>query len=105
MLVGIGGRFFLAGDIRPFGGEFGVELKPLFQPVLGVGKNRFGRSLGLAHTAIDALARIDHQHILALVETIHGTDLDAVGVFAGNAVVVDDIGHWVTFRRNPVFRA
>src|SRR6516164_942267 len=47
----------------------------------------------LANTAIDALLRVDDEHVLALVETIHWAHLDAVHCFATNAVIVDDVGH------------
>ena len=33
-----------------------------------------------------------HEHVLALVEAIHGARLDAVHGFAANAALVDDIG-------------
>jgi hypothetical protein len=36
---------------------------------------------------------MDHKHILALVEAIHGADFDAIHVFALDAVFDDDIGH------------
>jgi hypothetical protein len=36
---------------------------------------------------------MDHQHVFTLIETIYGADFDAVCVLAGNAVVVDDVGH------------
>jgi hypothetical protein len=36
---------------------------------------------------------MDDQHVLALIEAIHGADLDAVHVFAFDAIIVDDIGH------------
>jgi hypothetical protein len=35
---------------------------------------------------------VDDEHILALVEAVHGTHLDAVHVFAHDAFVVDDVG-------------
>ena len=35
---------------------------------------------------------MDHEHILALVEAIHGADLDAVHGFAANAAFIDDVG-------------
>ena len=65
----------------------------LLQALFGVGHYGIGRALGIAHTSVDAIVRIDDQHVLALVEAIHRADLDAVGVFAGDAVVDDDIGH------------
>jgi hypothetical protein len=36
---------------------------------------------------------MDDEHVLALVETIHVTDLDAVHVFALDAGFDDDVGH------------
>src|SRR5690606_9408585 len=65
MLVGVGGRVLLLGDVRPFGGISGVELQPLFQPAFRVRQDRFGRAFRLAHAAVDAFAGIDHQHVLA----------------------------------------
>jgi hypothetical protein len=36
---------------------------------------------------------MDDQHILALVEAVHGTDLHAIHVLALDAVLGDHIGH------------
>jgi hypothetical protein len=36
---------------------------------------------------------MDDEHVLAFVEAVHRTHFDAVGIFALNAVVGDDIGH------------
>ncbi len=94
MLVGIGGSLVvLARDVGPLGREIGVELQPFFKPALGVGQDRLGRAFGLADAAIDAFVGIDGEHILALVETVDRTDLDAVHIFAFNAGVGDDVGH------------
>ena len=35
---------------------------------------------------------MDDEHVLAFVEAVHGTHLDAVHVFALDAFVVDDVG-------------
>jgi hypothetical protein len=35
---------------------------------------------------------VDHEHVLTLVETIHGAHLDAVHGFAANAALIDDVG-------------
>src|SRR5688572_20942559 len=40
MLVGVGRRFPLAGDVRPFCGETGVDLEHLLEASLGVGEDR-----------------------------------------------------------------
>ena len=51
------------------------------------------RAFRLANAAIDAFVRVDDEHVLALVETVHRTYLDAVRVLAANATLVDDAGH------------
>jgi hypothetical protein len=35
---------------------------------------------------------MDDEHVLALVEAVHGAHLDAVHGFAANAAIVDDVG-------------
>src|SRR5439155_26782175 len=42
--------------------------------------------------AIDAFVRVDNEHVLALVEAVHGAHVDAVHGFATNAALVDDVG-------------
>jgi hypothetical protein len=36
---------------------------------------------------------MDHEHVVALVEAIDGADLDAIHVFALDAIFGDDVGH------------
>ena len=45
------------------------------------------RSRGLA------LVGVDDQHVFTLVETVHGADFDAVGIFAFDAGFSDDVSH------------
>jgi hypothetical protein len=70
-----------------------VEFNPFFHVRLSVGADRIGRTFGFADAAIDALIRVDHEHVFTLIETIYGAHFDTVGVFAGDTIVVDDIGH------------
>jgi hypothetical protein len=35
---------------------------------------------------------MDDEHVLALVEAVHGAHLDAVHGLAANAAIVDDVG-------------
>ena len=92
-LFGLWQGITLDGHIWPLFGVIGIELEPRFQARLGIGLNRLGRALGLADTAIDTFIRVNDEHILAFIETIDRTDLDAVHVFALDAVFDDDIGH------------
>src|SRR5690606_11012819 len=55
--------------------------------------DRADRALGLAQGAVDALDRIDHQEVRALVEAVDRAHLDAVGVLPLDAVLGDDEGH------------
>jgi hypothetical protein len=38
---------------------------------------------------------MNDEHVLALVETVHGANLDAIHQFASDAVIADDVGHGV----------
>ena len=42
--------------------------------------------------AVNAFVRVDHEHVLAFVETIHGAHFHAVHGFAANAALIDDVG-------------
>jgi 5-formyltetrahydrofolate cyclo-ligase len=52
-----------------------------------------GRAFGFAYAAVDALVGMDDQHVVALVETIDRANLDAIHVFAFDAIVSDHVGH------------
>src|SRR5436190_14999730 len=92
-LLGIGGRLFLDRDIGPGLRKIGVHLQPFLQARLGIGLDRFSRAFGFADTAIDTLVGMDDEHILALVEAVHRTHLNAIHVLALYATFRDDIGH------------
>ena len=91
--LGIGRRFFLLRDIGPAFGVLRIQLKPFLQPRLGVRLDSFGRAFRFADTAIDALIRMNDEHILAFIEAIDRANFNAVGIFAFNAGIVDDVSH------------
>src|SRR5690606_3354354 len=91
--LGVGGRLLLLGYVRPFRGIVGVDLQPFLEAGIGIGLDRLGRAFRLAHAAVDALVGVDDEHVLALVEAIDRTDLDAVHILALDAIVRDNIGH------------
>src|SRR5579885_1066180 len=91
--VGVGRRRSLAGDVRPGGGVFAVELEELLGLGLAVRDDRLDRAFRLAHPAIDAFVGMDDEHVLAFIEAVHRTHLDAVHVLALDATFGDDIGH------------
>jgi hypothetical protein len=41
---------------------------------------------------------MDDEHFLAFLKTIDRADLDTIGVLALNALIVDDVGHTVSWR-------
>src|SRR5690606_25601503 len=72
-----------------------VELDEL-DLVLGhliLGEDGVHRALGLAERAVDALVRVDDQHVRPFVEAVHRADLHAIGVLAADAIVAYDEGH------------
>src|SRR6266705_1558030 len=94
-LVGVLGSGFGVGDHGPDLRELGVE-RGEFLLLLGhvfLGHDRVHRTLGDADRAINALVRVDHQHIRPLVEAIDGAHIDAVGILALDAAFGDDVGH------------
>src|SRR5690606_30959835 len=92
-LLGIRRGIALDGDIGPGLGIFLVQLDPGFEAGFGVWADGVGRALGLADPAVDALVGMDDEHVLAFVEAVDRTDLDAVSVLAPDAVIRDDVGH------------
>ena len=57
---------------------------------------------GHADPAIDAFVRVDDEHVLALVEAVHGAHVDAVHDFAANTALVDDEGQLSAFHQIAV---
>jgi hypothetical protein len=79
-------------NIWPHFRVFRIQGQPFLKSWLGVGLDRIDRTFRLAHPAIDAFVRVDDEHVLALVEAIHGAHFDAVHGFAANAAPIDDVG-------------
>src|SRR6185295_14688000 len=100
-VVRVGRRGALAGDVRPFQREFGIQLQPLVGLGIGIRHDRLGRAFRLADPAVDALVRVDDEHVLALVEAVHGADFDAVHVLALDAGFGDDVGHCCVCSMRP----
>ena len=93
MKVGVGWGCLLGGDVGPALGVFAIELQPLISAFVGIGLDGVNRALGFAYPAVNALVWMDDEHIFAFIEAIDGTDFHAIGVFALDAVFVDDVSH------------
>src|SRR6266566_2957051 len=85
------GRFF-DRNIWPDFRVFRIQQQPFLKPRLGVRLDRVDRAFRLADPAIDAFVRMDDEHVLALVETVHGANLHAIHQLALDAAFVDDVG-------------
>ena len=72
-----------------------IQREPAFETALGIRKDSFGWALGLAHAAIDALVGINHEHVFALVEAVDWANLNAIHIFAFDAIFGDDESHFV----------
>src|SRR5674476_1064029 len=80
-------------NIRPNLGLFCVYLEPFLHPWFGIRFDGIGSAFRFAHAAIDALVRMNDEHILAFVETIDWTHFHAIHVLAANAVFRNDVCH------------
>src|SRR5215831_2339723 len=85
------GRFF-DRDVRPSLCVFRIQRQPFLKARLGVWLDRVDRAFRLAHPAVDALVRMDNEHVLALIEAVDRAHLDAVHKLTANTAIVDDVG-------------
>src|SRR6202022_3845882 len=85
------GRFF-DRNIWPDFRVFRIQRQPFLKPRLGVRLDRVDRAFRLADPAIDGFVRVDDEHVLALVEAVHGANLHAIHQLALDAAFVDDVG-------------
>src|SRR4051812_23111395 len=58
-----------------------------------LGEDSLDRAFGHTQRAVDALRRIDHQHVRPLAEAVDRTHIDAVGVLALDARLGYDVSH------------
>jgi hypothetical protein len=87
-------RLFFERDHRPKLSIFGIDRKPFaIRFIFCVRHDCVDRAFGFAHAAINALIRMDDEHVFAFVEAVHWTDFDAVHELAFNAFVFDDVSH------------
>ena len=64
--------------------------QPFLKPWLGISLDGIDGTFRFANATVDAFVRMDNEHILALVEAVHGAHGHAIHGFAANAAFVDD---------------
>jgi hypothetical protein len=89
----VGRRFFLTRYIWPRSRVFSIQLKPKGEVGLRIGFDCFCGALWFAHAAINALVRVNDEHIFALVKAIDRAHLHAIQIFAFYAVFYNHVGH------------
>src|ERR1700722_4067348 len=77
-LLAIRRRLFLTGYIWPRLGVFSIHFQPRGQRRISVWLDCFRRAFRVAHAPIDALIRVDDEHILALVKAVDRANFHAV---------------------------
>lgn len=87
-LIRIRRRHPLPGDVRPLRSIGGVQLAPEIDACLRVRQDCLGRALGLANAAVDALVRIDGEHLLVVADPVKGTAASAVRALTHDGVRV-----------------
>jgi len=80
-------------DLWPCLGKFSIQLDPLVCACITVCLDCLGWTFWYTHSAINALVRIDYQHVLPFVETVHRAHTDTICVLAFDTIIVDYIGH------------
>ena len=98
VLFGIGGLLALLRDVRPDVGKPGVYFKPFIEAGFSVRLDCLCRTLRFAHAAVNAFVRVNDEHIVAFIETVHRTNFDAIHVFALDAILDDNIGHMLVLK-------
>ena len=89
------GRFF-DRNIWPDFCVFRIQRQPFLKPWFGIRRDCIDGTFRFANATVDAFVGMDDEHVLALVEAVHGTHGDAVHGFAANAAIVDDVSQLST---------
>jgi hypothetical protein len=100
--IGVCGSFAFSQNVWPLLGEPTIQIEPgTFGDRVCVREDRFRRAFRNADATVDTFIRMNYEHIVAHIEAVDGTDLDAVHEFAFDAIVGHDVGHSVSFAAAP----
>ena len=91
-ILRVGRERFFDRNLGPDFRVLRIKRQPFLKARVRIRLYSIHRKFWHANTAGYSFVRVDHEHILALVEAVHGADLDAVHGFAANAAFIDDVG-------------
>src|ERR1700737_2621818 len=89
------GRFF-DRNIWPDFCVFRIQRQPFLKPWFGISHDGIDGTFRSANATVDAFVGMDDEHVLALVEAVHGAHGDAVQGFAANPAIVADVSQLTT---------
>src|SRR5262245_38022273 len=105
-LLVVGRRVLLLGDVRPPLGQLAIEIEKLLLVFgqLVLREDRFHRAFRLTQGAVDALVRVNDEHVRTFVEAVDRTYFDAIRQLALDAVFTDDERHGLpgTFEKRRI---
>ena len=97
-LLPVGRRRFFDRNVWPDFRVFRVQQHPFLKSWFSVRFDRVHRAFRLADPAIDAFIRMDDEHVLALIEAVHGAHGYAVQIAEANSLIMCAIValvHWL----------
>ncbi|CFX05971.1 protein of unknown function [Candidatus Filomicrobium marinum] len=93
MLLRFRKRILFGSDVRPFVSVFPIDLEPFLQVRLRVGLNRVDGAFRFAHTTINALVRVNDEHIFPFIEAVYRANLHAIRELAFDAALINNVSH------------
>src|SRR6266851_7864540 len=91
-LLRVGWERFFDRNIWPDFRVLRIQRQPFLKPGFAISLDSIDGAFRFANATVDAFVRMDDEHVLSLVEAVHGAHFDAVHGFAANAALVDDVG-------------
>ena len=88
-------RIFPFGNHRKLGTQLGIQLResgPFFGQVIFM-EDRLDGAFRNTRFAVNALVRMDVEHLFTFVEALYGANNDAIGVLAREARLCNYVSH------------
>lgn len=86
-------RLALRRYIGPNFRIFGIQAQPTVETWLGIRLDRLCGTFRFTDPAVDTFVRVNNKHVFTFVKAIDRTHLNAIQVFALDAVLNHNVGH------------